>query len=117
MKKAKYDVVKAIRHSKRLYRDKLENDILATDSRELWKGFNKITGYKTKSKSAPTDDVTLPDRLNEFYARFDRPFDIPPVTSESLPPPFEVTLGDLRRTLSKLNVRKASGPDGICPRL
>ena len=41
-------------------------------SRALWSNMNLITNYKGPSKSADPDDVTLPDRPNEFYARFDR---------------------------------------------
>ena len=116
IKKAKYDVLKTIKQAKRRYCDKSEDDIFVTDSREIWKDFNKITEYKPKSKSVPTDDDKLPDHLNRFYARFDRPVNIPPV-GESLPPPFEVSRETTRRVMGKLNVRKAPGTDEISPRL
>ena len=117
IKKAKYAVQKAIRNAKLRFRNKLEDDISATNSRELWKGFHKITGYKPKPKQAPQDDTTLPDQLNDFFTRFDRPKDRLPDMSETLPPPFEITLTDTRRVLRQLKLNKAPGPDGITPRL
>ena len=53
-KKAKCDLKKAIVSAKSKHRDK------------LWGHMNLITQYKNKSRSADVDDVTLPDKLNEF---------------------------------------------------
>ena len=109
---------RAVKRAKLQYRDKLEADISSTNSRQLWQGINKISGYKPKSKSAPTDDASLPDKLNEFYARFDRP--VPKSTASSTQPsepPFQLPEHDTRCGLAKLNVKKAAGPDGITPGL
>ena len=65
----------------------------------------------------------MPDRLNKFYARFDR--DNLETGSRSAAaadvseqePPFVVYPEDVVRVLSGLNVRKAAGPDRITPRL
>ena len=92
-------------------------DIANSNSRELWQGVSKITGYKPKVKSAPTNDAKLPDELNIFYTRFDRPVPNRPASSEPDEPPFQLTVDDTRRGLSKLNVKKAPGPDNFSPGL
>ncbi|KAL0194991.1 hypothetical protein M9458_008563, partial [Cirrhinus mrigala] len=61
------------------------------------------------------DDKTLPDALNEFYARFDMQNDTP---AQKLPtPPNNQALclspADARTTLSRVNPCKAVGPDSI----
>ena len=51
---------------------------------------NDITNYKGPRQTLDNCDKTLPDRLNDFYARFDkdntRPIPTPVTTDE--PPPF-----------------------------
>lgn len=37
----------------------------------MWKGLQHITEYRQKSHGATINNATLPDRLNEFYARFE----------------------------------------------
>ena len=51
---------------------KLEAIFYSRDSQNLWDNMNIITQYKGPKKLVNTDDVTLPDKLNTFYARFDR---------------------------------------------
>ena len=70
MKKAKYDFLRAVKLAKNDYKLKLENDLSTKDSRDLWQGLNQITGYKPKSKSAPTDDPNQTNELSTFYVRF-----------------------------------------------
>ena len=117
-KQAKYAVRKTISDAKRRYQGQLEDSISSTNSKEMWKSFNKMTGYKPKSVGVTSNDPLLPDQLNEFYASFDRLLDRATMPcSDDLLPPFQVSLDDTRRVLSKLNERKAPGPDGISSRL
>ena len=62
-------------------------------------------------------DAKLPEELNKFYARFDRPAPSRPINSEPDEPPSQLSVEDTRRGLSKLNVKKAPGRDDISPRL
>ena len=117
---AKRELKKAIREAKRSHRDRVEEKFQSGDSKALWSNINLITNYKGHSKTADPDDVTLPDRLNEFYARFDRDNNSQP----SLAPrddddvtPLVITEHDVRRTFAAVKERKAAGPDGITPRL
>ena len=110
---------KAIRQEKRTFRDRVEEKFESGDSTALRSNMNLITNYKAPSKSADPDDVTLLDRLNEFYARFDRnnKSTASPAPCDDDQPPFVITDHDVRRNFSKLEEHKAPGPDGITTRL
>ena len=73
-KKDKYEVRSAIKLAKKNYSQRLESNLQATnDSRQLWQQVKQIVPYKSKSNSnAIPYDPELPDKLNEFYSRFDQ---------------------------------------------
>ncbi|GFR76985.1 Non-LTR (Long terminal repeat) retrotransposon and domain-containing protein [Elysia marginata] len=80
---------------------------------------NLITQYKQERQSADSEDSSLSDKLNEFYAWFNRENTS---TLVSLPcdnhdPPFVVTEQETRHALTRLDMNKAAGPDNIKPRL
>ena len=117
---AKSNLKSAIRKSKDKYRVKLERIFASGDSKKLWANMNTITQYKGSKRSADTNDVTLPDKLNEFYARFDRDNNTTPIPlpiDTDTPPPFVINEHDVCRLFSRLNESKAAGPDNIRPRL
>ncbi|GFR73361.1 Non-LTR (Long terminal repeat) retrotransposon and domain-containing protein [Elysia marginata] len=78
-----------------------------------------ITQYKKERQSADSEDSSLLDKLNEFYARFDRENTSTPVPlpCDNHDPPFLVTEQETRRALTRLDMNKAAGPDNIKPRL
>ncbi|GFO14892.1 aladin-like [Plakobranchus ocellatus] len=91
--------------------------LLSWDSKKLWSNLNLITQYKSAKQEAQCDDTTLPDRLNYFYARFDRDNTTTPAPlSCDEDPPFVIKEHDVRCSLGKLR-DKAAGPDNIKPRL
>ncbi|GFR87402.1 Non-LTR (Long terminal repeat) retrotransposon and domain-containing protein [Elysia marginata] len=110
---------KCIKTSKKIQRDKLETASSAKDSKKLWAQMNLITQYKKERHSAVSEDSSLPDRLNEFYARFDLENTSTPVPlpCDNHDPPYVVTEQETRRALARLDVNKAAGPDKIEPRL
>lgn len=117
-KRAKYDLEKAIKLARATYRQKLEDSLASSNSRDLWSGVQKVTNYKPANLKLCSDDESLPNELNRFYARFDKtppPHVVKPVNDGE--PPLVIAETDVRRTLSKLNVRKAAGPDDISGRL
>ncbi len=60
-------------------------------------------------------DITLPDELSSFYARFDL-LNKKSAVRSTLPPkdrPLSVSTLDVRRTLISFNMSKAAGPDNI----
>ncbi|KAI3353495.1 hypothetical protein L3Q82_019286 [Scortum barcoo] len=85
----------------------------------MWRGIKCITDYNTRDAQCPRDP-SLPDALNNFYARFDDP-NTSPSTRFTPPPgeePLRVTAAEVRRTLQRINPRKAAGgPDNISGRV
>ena len=72
-RRAKYDAHGAIARAKAEYKEKLEDQFASNNTHAVWQGLHTITQYKAKSATI-SSDPTLPDRLNEFYARFDRQY-------------------------------------------
>ena len=84
----------------------------------MWRGIKCITDYNIRGAQCPRDP-SLPDALNSFYARFNEPKTSP--SNRLTPPPGEeplsVTAAEVRRTLLRINPRKAAGPDNISGRV
>ncbi|KAJ8390515.1 hypothetical protein AAFF_G00103120 [Aldrovandia affinis] len=103
------------REAKRLYGLKLSSHFKDNqDSRRLWQGFNTIADNKPPPQASHTDP-TLPDRLNDFYARFEAKNSnkaqmLPPSPSEQIP---QVTAAEVKKVFASVNPRKAAGPDNI----
>ncbi len=80
----------------------------------MWQAIQTITDYKPPPQ-ASHDDTSLPDALNHFYSRFEIQNDTP--AQKLLPSPNDQVLclspADVRKTLSRINPRKAAGPDNI----
>ncbi|KAL0153661.1 hypothetical protein M9458_051026 [Cirrhinus mrigala] len=104
-----------IKQAKRLYAQKINNHFTdSKDTRSLWQAIQTITDYKPLPQACD-DDTSLPDALNEFYARFEMQNDTP---AQKLPtPPNNQALclspADVRKTLSRVNPRNAACPDNI----
>ncbi len=78
------------------------------------KPFRPSLTYKPPPQACD-DDTSLPDALNHFYSRFEMQND---TSAQKLPtPPNDQALclspADVRKTLSRINPRKAAGPDNI----
>ncbi len=87
------------------------------DTRSLWQSIQTITDCKPPPQVSD-DNTSLPDALNHFYSRFEMQND----TSQKLPtPPNDQALclspADVRKTLSRINLRKAAGPNNIPGRI
>ncbi|KAK3572338.1 hypothetical protein QTP86_031122 [Hemibagrus guttatus] len=72
-KKARYNLCKLIRKAKRDYSLRLERYYTTADTWRMWQGLQHITEYRQRSQGDITPKITLPDELNEFYARFEAP--------------------------------------------
>ncbi len=84
------------------------------DTLSLWKGIQTITDYKPPPQ---TCDSTIPllNELNAFFARFEAQNS---TTAQKTPPPpgdqvMTLSPDSVRRSLSRINARKAPGPDNI----
>ena len=116
-KKARYEAENAIKTGKAKYRDKLEENLSTNNSKNIWQGLKAITNYKPSPKNTTATDTNLPDRLNDFYSRFDKLNTTSPscITPSSSLPPFAVDEYVVRSMFQRLNSRKAAGPDNISP--
>ncbi|XP_072329131.1 uncharacterized protein [Scyliorhinus torazame] len=111
-KKSRFNLRKAKRDAKREYQTKLESQ---TGSRRLWQGLNNITGYKAKLSSISGSSALLPNELNVFYARFEQVtnnllLSAPAAHNSPIP---TITASEIRSAFWKVNLQKATGPDGI----
>ncbi|KAK3527280.1 hypothetical protein QTP86_018608 [Hemibagrus guttatus] len=80
----------------------------------MWQGIQSITNYRP-APPACDSDASLPDALNSFSARFEAQNDV--TARKTIPPPENkvlcLTMADVRKTLCRVNPRKAAGPDNI----
>jgi hypothetical protein len=60
-----------IEQAKHQYRTKIESYYTGSDARRMWQGLQTITDYKGKHSWELPSDTSLPDELNNFYARFE----------------------------------------------
>ncbi|GFN84896.1 reo_6 protein [Plakobranchus ocellatus] len=110
-KSAKTELRKCINDYKRRHRDKIRDSFNTRDSKKLWSNLNLITQYKSAKQEGQCDDTTLPDRLNYFYARFDRDNTTTPAPlSCDEGPPFVITEHDVRCSLSANYGTRRQGP-------
>ncbi len=115
LKTARANLSRDIKTAKRSHAQKINNHFTdSRDTRSLWQAIQTITDYKSPPQACD-DDPSLPDTLNHFYSRFEMQNDTP---AQKLPtPPNDQALclsaADVRKTLSRINPRKAAGPDNI----
>ena len=86
-KNARYAAEKAIKTGKVKYPDKLEEILTTNNSKNIWQSLKVITNYKPSPKNTTITDTTLPDKLDDFYSRFEKQNTILPSSVTNLPPP------------------------------
>ena len=92
----------------------MESDLKDSNARQVYNCVRKIAPYESRPNPSASDDPKLPDELNEFYARFDRhPTEPSPEFPTTDKQSLVIDEADTRRAFKRLNVRKATGPDGI----
>ena len=70
-KKSCYALQRTIKQAKRQYRAKIESYYTGSDARLMCQGLQTITDYKGMHSCELPSDMSLPDELNHFYARFE----------------------------------------------
>lgn len=135
-KEVQRDLKKSLRKAKLNYKRKLESRLKASNTRDVWRGMQTITGCKGK-QSLPAGDRARANEFNLFYNRFNVPPSSTPIPAPPPPPPSPSSLSDhyflsapsvspslpsltvdeVRAELRRLNPCKGPGPDGVSPRL
>ncbi|KAI4903013.1 hypothetical protein NFI96_007809, partial [Prochilodus magdalenae] len=119
LRKARAKLSRGIREAKRAHGQSIHSHFKDSgDARRMWQGIQAITNYRT-APPACDSDASLPDALNHFYARFEAQNGV--AARKTTPPPDDqvlcLTAADVRKTLRRVNPRKAAGPDNIPARV
>ena len=91
---------------------KIQGHFSSNDPHSMWRGIKSITDYNRKSAECPPDPL-LPDALNIFHARFEASSTSTIARFKISPDIPSTTSAEVRKTLHKINPRKAAGPDGV----
>ncbi len=115
-----------IRKAKLKYRNKIENQFSGGDLRAAWSGIKAMASINqpTLTKNLVTvsgvNDMDLADVFNSFFSHWERTDFLSNITimRESLVnhPALVVAQETVTTLFSKVNIRKAAGPDLICGR-
>jgi len=114
-KAASYGPRRAVKNTKRRYRDRVELQMEQCDTTRLWQGLQTITDYQVRTPSTVSANASLVDDLNSFYARFEAhnnttSWTLAEVSSIARDQhTLSVTKDDVRRALMRVNTRKATG--------
>ncbi|KAI4871789.1 hypothetical protein NFI96_020449, partial [Prochilodus magdalenae] len=119
LRKARGKLSRAIREAKRAHGQSIHSHFRDSgDTWRMWQGIQAITNYRT-APPACDSDASLPDALNHFYARFETQNGVAArkTTPRSDDQVLCLTAADVRKTLRRVNPRKAAGPDNIPARV
>ncbi len=111
---ANRELKKGIKEAKYRYKQHLEAQF--NNSCSMWKGIKAITDSNGRS-SRISKNPCLPDSLNCYFARFDYQNDNG-AYSEVKQDGWAIVLNhhQVRSTLKRIDINKASGPDGVSGR-
>ncbi|KAL0161030.1 hypothetical protein M9458_044755, partial [Cirrhinus mrigala] len=119
LKTARANLSRGIREAKRQYSRGISHRFKdSRDTRSLWRGIQTITDYKPPPQTCDST-ISLLNELNSFFARFEVQNS---TTAQKTPPPpgdqvMTLSPDSVRRSLSRINARKAPGPDNILGRV
>ena len=114
------DLKRGIKQAKHCHKLRIEEHFKNnSDPRRMWQGIQAITDYKPTNTTPQNSDASFPDELNSFYARFDRDNQEAAIKAvlTSDHQPLTLSSTDMCAALSRINARKAAGPDGIPGRM
>ncbi|XP_065820874.1 uncharacterized protein [Labrus bergylta] len=115
LKTARANLNRAIKVAKRAHSQKVQDFFEdPTNTRRMWQGIQVITDYKATPPLCD-NNISFPNDLNNYFARFEALNTTP--ARKSIPhsdeQPISPDAADVRRTLRRVNTRKAAGPDDI----
>ncbi|KAK3508864.1 hypothetical protein QTP70_010719 [Hemibagrus guttatus] len=109
------NLMRGIKKAKYCYKLKVEEHFSNSDPRRMWQGTQAINNYKPSNSTLNDTDVSFLNKLNDFYAHFERDNKEKSISTRPSADhqPFTLTSTDVYNVLSRINARKAAGPDGI----
>jgi len=66
-----YGLQRAVKDTKRRYRDRVEMQMEQRDTRHIWQGLRTIRDYRGRTPSTVSAEASPVDDLNSFYAQFE----------------------------------------------
>ncbi|XP_078794170.1 uncharacterized protein slc39a11 isoform X5 [Oryzias latipes] len=118
--RARTELRRGINQAKRRHRQRVEQHLANNNPREMWRGIRTITDHRS-SMQQTTHDPTLPDTLNNFFARFETPGSSrdsgPLLQLEEQSQPLVLQLHQVSSTLRRIDTSKAAGPDKVSGRV
>jgi hypothetical protein len=82
----------------------------------MWLDVQSIMDYKKKTSPVADTNVLLPDKLNNFFARFED--NMVPLTQPATKTcGLSFTVANVSKTFKRVNPCRAAGPDGIPTRV
>ncbi|KAK3541028.1 hypothetical protein QTP86_012364 [Hemibagrus guttatus] len=109
------ELKKGITEAKQRYQPWIEGHLVNNNPRSMWRGIKAIMDYKN-STPLTSNDATLPDALNEFFACFDNQTSQVDTQTTPLPrdePVIVLESHQVRSTMRKIDITKAAGPDRV----
>ena len=84
---------------------KIESYYTGSNARRIWHGLQTITDYKGKHSRELPSDTSLPDELNNFYARFEASNTETCIRVSAIPDDCVITLSaaDVSKTFNKVS--------------
>ncbi|KAK2899349.1 hypothetical protein Q8A73_012478 [Channa argus] len=106
---------RGIKKAEHCYKLKIEEHFSNSDPRRMWQGIQAISDYKTTHLTPAATDVLFLNKLNDFYAHFERDNTVTAIKLKpsSDHPPITLSTTDVCSTLSRIGAHKAAGPDNI----
>ena len=87
---------------------KIESYFTGSDTRRMWQGLQTITDYKGKHSCELPGDMSLPDELNYFYARFEASNTKTCMRASGVPDYSNHALRSRCEIFKKVNIHKAA---------
>lgn len=115
LKTARANLTRGIKKAKQEYTNKISTHFKdSRDAQSLWRGIQAITDYKPSPQSCD-NNISLLNNLNSFFARFEAQNNTCPEKNPSAPHDqiLRLSADMVKRTLARINPRKAAGPDNI----
>ncbi|KAL7844770.1 hypothetical protein SRHO_G00233090 [Serrasalmus rhombeus] len=66
------DLKRGIRKAKLEYKRQIEDHFSTNNARQVWQGVQHLTHYKSSNTAKADNDPILAERLNHFFARFNK---------------------------------------------
>ena len=110
-KKSRYALRQTIKQAKHQYRTKIESYYTSSDASRMWQGLQTIADYKGKHSRELPSDTSLPDKLNNFYARYKASNTETCMRASTVPGDYVITLSaaEVSKTFKQVNIHKAAG--------